>query len=254
MPTPRQVLIVDDDPMSRDLLGMLLEAEGFKVNTAESGDAALKYIKRKKSTDVILTDMQMPGLTGAQLAARMRAVCGIRTLLLAMSASKPQKAALAGFDGFLLKPFDGTVFSAMVKSSKAQPEQKAEDAPVQAVPELNQTIYARMTASMKPEQLREIYAVCLEDSRRRIEQMRTMNAKGQDEQFRAEAHAIKGACSMLGAARLAEIAAGLELGGKKERTRAGRDSVDATLNEFLHQCDILEGILLSGGANSDSGK
>ncbi len=63
---------------------------------------------------------------------------------------------------------------------------------------------------------------------------------GDDALFRQEAHAIKGACSMLGAVRLAKIASAMETGGV-----GGCDSVDATLDNFLRECDALEGMLIS---------
>jgi CheY-like chemotaxis protein len=101
-----RVLIVDDDEMSRELLGVLLQAKGYTVATAESGDAALATLGQGgPAPDLVLADVQMPGISGAELAAGLRRVGGSNTLLLAMSGSKPAKAAIAGFDGFLLKPF-----------------------------------------------------------------------------------------------------------------------------------------------------
>ncbi len=102
-----RVLIVDDDEMSRELMGVLLEAEGYGVDSAESGEAALALLDRDGGPrpDVVLTDVQMPGMTSAQLAGRLRRACGRKTLLLAMSGSRPAEAAIARFDGFLMKPF-----------------------------------------------------------------------------------------------------------------------------------------------------
>jgi CheY-like chemotaxis protein len=104
--TPIRLLVVDDDEMSRELLTVLLEAEGYGVMSADSGEAALAQLGQPGAkVDVVLTDMQMPGTTGDRLASELRRVCGPATLLLAMSGSKPAKRALARFDGFLLKPF-----------------------------------------------------------------------------------------------------------------------------------------------------
>jgi DNA-binding response OmpR family regulator/HPt (histidine-containing phosphotransfer) domain-containing protein len=104
---PMRVLVVDDDPMSRDLLRVLLQAEGYAVECAESGDAALTYLRNSTAAPgLVLVDAQMPGLAGPQLAGKLRRACTPATLLLAMSASRPSNQVLARFDGFLLKPFN----------------------------------------------------------------------------------------------------------------------------------------------------
>jgi CheY-like chemotaxis protein len=103
---PMPVLVVDDDPMSRDLLSVLLDAEGYAVECAESGEAALTYLLNSTAAPgLVLVDAQMPGLTGAQLAGKLRSACTPATLVLAMSASRPPGQILACYDGFLLKPF-----------------------------------------------------------------------------------------------------------------------------------------------------
>jgi CheY-like chemotaxis protein/HPt (histidine-containing phosphotransfer) domain-containing protein len=105
-PIPVSVLVVDDDPMSRELLSVLLEAEGYSVESAESGAAALTRLSQRASApDLVLTDVQMPGTTGSQLARELRRACGPATLLLAMSGSRPAAQAISHFDGFLMKPF-----------------------------------------------------------------------------------------------------------------------------------------------------
>jgi CheY-like chemotaxis protein/HPt (histidine-containing phosphotransfer) domain-containing protein len=101
-----RVLVVDDDPMSLDLLRVLLQAEGYAVECAESGEAALTQLLHSDTAPgLVLVDAQMPGLTGAQLAGKLRRACTPATLLLAMSASRPPEQVIARFDGFLLKPF-----------------------------------------------------------------------------------------------------------------------------------------------------
>ena len=105
-PSPVRVLVVDDDAMSRDLLGILLEGEGYTVESAESGDAALALLgDGHTAPGIILTDVQMPGISGADLADGLRQTCGPATLLLAMSGSGPDDESISHFDGFLLKPF-----------------------------------------------------------------------------------------------------------------------------------------------------
>jgi CheY-like chemotaxis protein len=239
METPTTVLVIDDDPMSLELVAMFLEGEGFVVTTAGSGEEAVALL-RKSAVDVVLTDMQMPGLSGTQLAAAVRETRP-KARLISMSATRPHPEVLKSFDGFLQKPFDGAAFSDALKNLGSNAEVVAVASEVAEVPLLNRVIYDKLAASMKPEQLQELFVVCLEDSRRRVELMREMNPTSDGMRFKAEAHAIKGACSMIGAARMAAIAAELERGEV-----GGHDLVDAALDEFLRQCDVLEGMLIGG--------
>ena len=104
---PMRVLVVDDDPMSLDLLRVLLYAEGYAVECAESGEAAINQLLHSHTApDILLVDAQMPGLAGSRLAGELRGFCPPKTLLLLMSASRPPGQVMARFDGFLLKPFN----------------------------------------------------------------------------------------------------------------------------------------------------
>jgi CheY-like chemotaxis protein/HPt (histidine-containing phosphotransfer) domain-containing protein len=103
---PVRVLVVDDDEMSRDLLAVLLEADGYAVQSAESGEAALALLSQvNPPPDLVLADVQLPGISGRLLADELRRACGPATLLLAISGSQPPSDAISRFDGFLLKPF-----------------------------------------------------------------------------------------------------------------------------------------------------
>ena len=69
----KTVLIVDDDPTQRRLIQAVLEREGFAVAQAEDGDAALKRLTSGEPADVVLLDLQMPGLNGHDTLKEMRA-------------------------------------------------------------------------------------------------------------------------------------------------------------------------------------
>jgi len=134
-PTPPRVLLVDDDAMMRELLEVLFQTEGYAVQCAFSGDDALALLRSPPLNaalppphpTVILTDMQMPGTTGAPLAAELRRLCP-SALLLAMSGSDPAAGDIALYDGFLMKPFAMQEFHAIV-STRRQPT------PLPAVPD-----------------------------------------------------------------------------------------------------------------------
>jgi CheY-like chemotaxis protein/HPt (histidine-containing phosphotransfer) domain-containing protein len=128
---PAHVLIVDDDAMSRELLCLLLEAEGYAVESADSGEAALALLlEGEPAPDLILADVQMPGTTGVQLAGKLRRACGRSTALLAMSGSRPAEKTVSRFDGFLLKPFKMAEIAAAL-SARGQKVAGAQTSPKQ---------------------------------------------------------------------------------------------------------------------------
>ena len=93
------VLIVDDDSLSREVLSVLLESEGYLTRTASHGEDALKLLAALSVEghlpQTILADLQMPGLAGNPLAERFRALYGPSLHLIVMSASQP--GACAGY-------------------------------------------------------------------------------------------------------------------------------------------------------------
>ncbi len=105
------VLIVDDDPSIRRMVGVLLG--GGRYETAEAGDAheALEAIQ-KALPDVILLDWMMPGLSGEDLVRRLRADRSTRAIPVVMLTAKSgEEHVVAGFkagaDDYVTKPFSG---------------------------------------------------------------------------------------------------------------------------------------------------
>lgn len=83
------IVIVDDEPAILELIGDILEEEGFVVLTASSGAAALQLI-RKRPVALVLTDMMMPNITGLELARRLRSDPATASIpLILMSAAMP---------------------------------------------------------------------------------------------------------------------------------------------------------------------
>ena len=242
---PPAILLIDDDELSRELLGLLLEGEGFAVSALESGDAALAYVRGGTVPEVVLADMQMPGTTGSELAMALRQACGPRAVLMAMSASRPVEEVLKGFDCFLLKPFSGEEFSAELArlfpriGRNGTVAGAARGAGAETARDLDEGIYLKLAEIIPAEQLDGIYRFALEDLRSRVETMRACAGAGDGDGFRRQAHAIKGSCSMLGASRLAQIVTEME-----QWPDVSVDTANAALDEFLAASVRLEVILL----------
>ena len=67
----KTILVVEDNADAREMLSVILAAEGFAVITAEDGQQALEVV-HSESPDLIITDIQMPKLDGIQLIKRLR--------------------------------------------------------------------------------------------------------------------------------------------------------------------------------------
>lgn len=82
LPQRSTVLIVEDDSAMLDLIVLILRHENYELHCARSGDEALEKIREHNlKPDLLLTDLMMPGLTGRELAARLRATNpGLRVL------------------------------------------------------------------------------------------------------------------------------------------------------------------------------
>lgn len=105
--TPPRILVVDDDPKVLSLMQRGLAFEGYAVDLAADGDAALA-ISRDRPPHLVVLDVMMPGLDGIEVCRRLRA--GNRDLgilMLTGRASVPSRieGLDAGADDYLVKPF-----------------------------------------------------------------------------------------------------------------------------------------------------
>jgi CheY-like chemotaxis protein len=101
----KTVLVVDDDPDMRFMLKLLLERGGYQVNEAADGLAALQAIKAQMP-DLVLTDLRMPMMDGAELIQKLRSddgMAGLPIILITAYAVLPATAGMA--DETIPKPF-----------------------------------------------------------------------------------------------------------------------------------------------------
>ena len=106
-----RILAVDDQRYFRVFLEDLLVQQGFEVRTAGSGDEALHLLERE-SFDVVVTDLVMPGLSGAELVERVKARAPEQDVIVVTSVGDVRTAVDAmrtGASDYLLKPLDPTL-------------------------------------------------------------------------------------------------------------------------------------------------
>ena len=115
---PRRVLIIDDTPATVDLAAYVLNAAAFVVQSTTDADSAMLQVQRFKP-DLILMDIQMPGVDGLELTRRLKTDPSTRHIVVvaftafAMRGDEALVRA-AGCDGYIAKPFDVATFAATV--------------------------------------------------------------------------------------------------------------------------------------------
>ena len=100
------ILVVDDEPQIRRVLRTTLTAEGYTIVEARDGTEAFEKVRNVKP-DLILLDMNMPGLDGLQTCREIRSSSQVPIIMLTVrSAEKDKVRALdAGADDYVVKPF-----------------------------------------------------------------------------------------------------------------------------------------------------
>src|SRR5262245_14090233 len=115
----RNVLVVDHDDDTRDVLAQILEPDGYAVMQAESGEQALSLAKAFQ-TDIFLLGVEAPPLNGIPLCRKLRAIEEYRTTPIILLApvgrdALLQEALAAGADDFILKPYTPVAVQARLK-------------------------------------------------------------------------------------------------------------------------------------------
>ncbi|MEK3947562.1 response regulator transcription factor [Paenibacillus sp. FSL H7-0703] len=112
-----RVLVVDDDPHIRELVGHFLRLEGLEVVEAVDGLNAMRIFDQIK-VDLLVLDIMMPGMDGWELCRKLREQTDLPLLMLTAKGETSQivKGFALGTDDYLVKPFDPMVLVARVKA------------------------------------------------------------------------------------------------------------------------------------------
>ena len=122
---PCTVLVVDGDPAARSWILQALELASIPAVQARDGRAAHRLVADGiVRPDVLLTDIAMPGMSGVELAARLRALCpGLRVVMMTGDASSAElaRAHESIVDTVLLKPMAGEDLLAAIRPRDPAP-------------------------------------------------------------------------------------------------------------------------------------
>jgi signal transduction histidine kinase/ligand-binding sensor domain-containing protein/CheY-like chemotaxis protein/HPt (histidine-containing phosphotransfer) domain-containing protein len=227
---PLRILVAEDNSVNQRVALLLLERLGYSADVAGNGHEVLAALRRQPY-DVVLMDVQMPGMDGLEATRRIQAGWPPeqRPRIVAMTASAlladRNACRVAGMDGFLSKPVLIRELQAVLCSVAT-----AQTLPVVLPPAADPPAAPQETPVLDPSYLdrlrqlqeatgrsvvAEIVDSFLGEAPRRLARLRAGLAAGDGEAVAFTAHSLKGSSAQLGALRLAAVSHSLELRGRQ---------------------------------------
>jgi DNA-binding NtrC family response regulator len=127
--TSRFILIVDDDTQILKSFKTILESEGFSVDTAESGEEAVKKVK-EGAFDAVLLDIKLPGIEGTDVLAILHEISPniIKIMMTGFPSLDNAIASLKrGADAYIMKPVDPQNLLVVVKKKLEERDAREKD-------------------------------------------------------------------------------------------------------------------------------
>ena len=113
-----RILVVDDDPQIRRAMKATLTARGYQVSDARTGEEALDKL-RSEAFDLVLLDMNMPGIGGMETCRLIRSSSDIAIVMLTVNNTEKDKveALDAGADDYVTKPYSTPELLARIRAT-----------------------------------------------------------------------------------------------------------------------------------------
>ena len=236
-----RILVAEDNPVNQRLTATLLERQGHVVTVADNGSEALASLGRQ-AFDLVLMDVQMPGMDGleATRAIRAREGDGPHVPVIAITAyamkGDRERCLAAGMNGYLIKPVRGGDLLRTVEA--AIPSAREPD----SVPSRCDDVeWPAELAEVEddPELVRELAAVFLGEYPKWLEELRAALADGDAARLQLAAHTVKGSLTIFAAKVAAAAALRLESLGRS----GALDAAGETLCTLVEEVERLRPIL-----------
>jgi two-component system sensor histidine kinase RpfC len=222
-----RVLVADDNPTNREVIGRILERGGHSVVLANDGEQALDALERQRP-DIVLLDRHMPVLGGMETLQAIRLITRGRERLpvLMLSADVTpdvkREALEAGFDAFLPKPIEAMRLLEEIQVIAGKPQEAKRPEPIAApiarlVGELPQnaavvnaeTLGHLAELGSSPAFVEKLIGVFLIDNGALLERVEKALAGRDYNEFRSLLHALKGSAASMGTDRLTAMCGNL---------------------------------------------
>lgn len=245
-----RVLVVEDDAVNRLVAMEVLRAAGHTVASAASGAEGVACATNDTPPyDIILLDLHMPGLDGADALRRIRALpdptrAEVPAVLLSadVTAAARKRGFAAGADAFVTKPFEAADLFAIL--DRMRDLHRSPDAVVRppsgnlAEPEDLDLLESRL-GDLGADSLGRILGLFQDAAPRHLDSLRAHAAAGDGQALRREAHTLKGAAAVIGAKRLSDGATAIErVANDPEAARAAVANMEAVVADSLVAVEI----------------
>ena len=232
-----RVLVVEDDPVNREVAVGLLERIGCEVVAEPAAEPALARLRRRERFDLVLMDCQLPGMDGYQAVRALRAweaSSGVpRARVVAMTAhamaGDRERCLAVGMDGYLCKPVAPGELEALVAEVRGKGHARTSGEtppPAAGGGALDPARLETLRASLGPAFARAV-RLFLDGLDARLESIGRAAGAGDGEALLREAHALKGAAANLGATGLAKAADAAVQAVRAGRLREAADAAAA---------------------------
>jgi two-component system, sensor histidine kinase and response regulator len=242
-----KILLVEDNPVNREVAVGMLESLGCVAHAAENGWLALEAINND-AYDAVLMDCQMPvmdGLTAtAELRRREQNAGGARLPIIALTANAMEgdreRCLAAGMDDFLCKPFSQQQLAALLKRWLALhvlPESERREGA--RLPLIDAGVLRNIAALARPALLNSMIELYLQHSPPLITAIELAVASGQVEALQEALHTFKSSTANLGGLRLATLTKECEVLAREGGIAKAAPTVQRLRREYQDFCSAL---------------
>src|SRR2546430_937241 len=252
------VLLVEDNSANRRLAQIVLARHGHAITAVDSGAAALGALNRGRF-DLILMDVQMPGMEGIDPPRAFRQSerrCGRRLPIIALTAhamaGDRERCLDAGMDGYLVKPIHPTALLDAVERLGLKPEQAGADADAESAGAHAATLLEQVGGD--PRLLAEIAELFARESARHMSGLREAIQSGDPETFGSAVHTLRGMLRNVRATAAEQLAASLQSldpQQHKEQARATCELLEQAVSSFSERLLSLAAAAQSPRSDAD---
>ena len=259
-----RALLVEDNPVNREVSTGMLELLGYHVTVAEDGQQGVAA-SAIEAFDLILMDCQMPVMDGFTATARIRdreqRTHAARIPIIALTANAMdgdrERCLNAGMDDYLSKPFSQQALAEVlsrwhVRREQLQPTDNhveapspddGENRPSTASPatHIDRTAWASITALQrpgKPNLLHKTISLYLTSAQAQVDGLRQALQEKNHQAMIVPAHTLKSSSALLGATRLAELAGQIESACRDGRGTQAAALIPSLEHEYQQVCSI----------------